>query len=1066
MFKSSGNNNSGGDLPNPWGIWRKAAWFGIAFFCCAEASIFLSVPHHPYLTFWLPAGLYVAVLLLNETRIWPWLILAALPANLAFDWLHGTPWLDIFLFYGTNTAQAVTGAWLVRRFVAERPVLSSHLELLGLLGFSGLFSTLLGATMGATVLAVTHLTASFEQDWVGWWGANLVGILMLAPFILTWFSGPDAYHQRIYNLRKKGWEALLLILLSFVATGCLLYLDHGIVSPNNALLWLPILWAALRFGPRGATAICLLVLLPVAFFTTQFLIGLPPDQIASGKYVWIMQLFFSVAILAGVVLSVMLRERDHKIDELRQSEERFRQLTEAAFEGICISKNGRILDLNNQALKIFGCAREEIIGKEILEWVAPESRAQVAEAIRTRQESLYEHRLLRKDGSSFVAESQARVLGVGDRQVRMTAVRDITERKRTEQDLRRERDRAQGYLDTVEAIIVALDSEGRIELINQKGCRLLGYQESELLGQSWFTTCLPQQEARDNDIPHFQKLMNGEIQGNEYLENCVLTRSGELRRIAWHKSLVQDEQGRIVGSLCAGEDITARKLAEESTTRLATAVDQSAEAIVITDATGSIVYVNPAFSKITGYTREDVMGQTPRLLKSGKHAAEFYQQLWSNLTAGQVWRGHLINRRKNGQFYESDATISPVRNAAGQIVNYVSVAKDVTREVALEDQLRQSQKMEAFGQLAGGVAHDFNNIMAIIQMQASLLKIGGTLSAEQTRIADEIIVTVKRAAALTSQLLLFSRKKPIQPQDLDLNVSLGNMTKMLQRALGETIQMQIHFSAEPMFINVDPGMIDQVLLNLSVNARDAMPQGGRLVIATTPVEFDKLITAQSALARPGSFVCLSVADTGCGIPKENLAKIFEPFYTTKDVGKGTGLGLATVFGIVQQHQGWINVYSEVGQGTTFKIYFPRLSAVNDQKTTSRTGATAPRGTETILLVEDEPPMRDIVQIYLTKLGYQVIAAPTGVKAMEVWKEHRQKIRLLLTDMVMPDGMTGNELAERLLRDNPQLKVIYTSGYSPEIAGKDLPIQEGVNFIAKPFESYLLAQTIRNRLDQS
>jgi len=936
MFKSFGNNNSGDALPNPGKIWRKAAWFGFAFFCCAEASVFLSVPHHPYVTFWLPAGLYVAVLLLNETRIWPWLILAALPANLAFDGLHGTPCLDIFLFYGANTIQAVTGAWLVRRFVAERPILSSHFELLGLLLFSGLFSTLLGATLGATVLMATHLTPSFGQTFAGWWGTNLVGILVLAPFILTWFSGPDAYHRRIFNLRKRGWEALLLILSSFIATSYVLCFDQGILSPNKALIWLPMLWAALRFGPRGVTAICLLVMLPVAFFTTQFLIGLTPDQIASGNYVSIMQLSFSVAVLAGVVLAVMLRERDQKMDELRESEERFRLLTDAAFEGICISENGRILDLNNQALKIFGCAREEIIGKEILDWVAPESRKQVTEAIRTRRESLYEHRLLRKDGSSFVAESQARVVTLGDRQLRMTAFRDITEHKQS----------------------------------------------------------------------------------------------------------------------------------EESTTRLATAVEQSAEVILITDAAGRIVYVNPAFTKITGYTREEVMGHTPRIIKSGKHDAAFYQQLWADLSAGQVWSGHLINRQKNGQLYESDATISPVRNAAGRIVNYVSVAKDVTREVALEAQLRQSQKMEAFGQLAGGVAHDFNNIMAIIQMQASLLKIGGTLSTEQTRIADEIVVTVKRAAALTSQLLLFSRKKPIQPQDLDLNVSLGGMTKMLQRALGETVQMQIHFSAEPMFINVDPGMMDQLLLNLSVNARDAMPQGGHLVIATAPVEFDKLITDQSALARPGSFVCLSVADTGCGIPKADLAKIFEPFYTTKDVGKGTGLGLATVFGIVQQHQGWINVYSEVGRGTTFKIYFPRLPGVTDQKMTPRPNANAPRGNETILLVEDEPPMRDIVQIYLTKLGYQVLTAPTGVKALEVWKEHRQKIRLLLTDMVMPDGMTGNELAERLLRDNPQLKVIYTSGYSPEIAGKDLPIQEGVNFIAKPFESHQLAQTIRNRLDQA
>jgi len=252
---------------------------------------------------------------------------------------------------------------------------------------------------------------------------------------------------------------------------------------------------------------------------------------------------------------------------------------------------------------------------------------------------------------------------------------------------------------------------------------------------------------------------------------------------------------------------------------------------------------------------------------------------------------------------------------------------------------------------------------------------------------------------------------------------------------------------------------------LTVNARDAMPDGGQLVVETSGVEFDEFAAAQSAQARPGSFVCLSVSDSGCGIPREILPKIFEPFFTTKDVGRGTGLGLATVFGIVQQHQGWINVYSEVGRGTTFRVYLPRL-ARNAAAAAAAQPALSPKpgGRETILLVEDDPALRLAVRDSLARLGYRILEAPTGVKALEVWNQNRGEIRLLLTDLVMPDGMTGKNLAQRLLQENPALKVIYMSGYSAEVVGKDFPLQEGYNFLTKPFQSHKLAITIRDRLD--
>jgi len=288
---------------------------------------------------------------------------------------------------------------------------------------------------------------------------------------------------------------------------------------------------------------------------------------------------------------------------------------------------------------------------------------------------------------------------------------------------------------------------------------------------------------------------------------------------------------------------------------------------------------------------------------------------------------------------------------------------------------------------------------------------------------------------------------------------------MLRRILGEQVQMQLKYAAHPLLVHADPGMLDQVLMNLAVNSRDAMPKGGQLVIETSTAEFSEPTAAASPQVRPGAFVCLSVTDTGCGIPKDVLPRIFEPFFTTKDVGKGTGLGLATVFGIVQQHQGWVNVYSEVDRGTTFRIYLPRLITAANENEARLTLATSRGGNETILLVEDEVTLRISVRSALMRLGYRVLEAATGNEAIKVWHEHRHEIKLLLTDMVMPEGTNGRELAERLSAESPNLKVIYTSGYSTEVAGPDLQLEDGVNFLSKPFEAHKLARTIRAQLDR-
>jgi CheY-like chemotaxis protein len=371
--------------------------------------------------------------------------------------------------------------------------------------------------------------------------------------------------------------------------------------------------------------------------------------------------------------------------------------------------------------------------------------------------------------------------------------------------------------------------------------------------------------------------------------------------------------------------------------------------------------------------------------------------------------------------------------------------------------------MEAIGQLAGGVAHDFNNILTVIHGHASLLLSNSTLTGTSVRSAQQIGQAAERAAALTRQLLTFSRRQVIQPRSLDLNEVVSNMTRMLGRLLGEDVALQLQYSPQPAWVKADASMMEQVLLNLAVNARDAMPKGGKLTvkIALENIEDHEVIHPD---ARAGRFVCLHTSDTGCGIAPEILPRIFEPFFTTKEVGKGTGLGLATVYGIIKQHDGWIEVDSEPTRGSTFRVFLP--IGPRPAGTTDDHSAETPvkGGNETILVVEDESPVRDLVCSFLSARGYKILEAESGAKALELWKTTKDNIDLVLTDLVMPDRVNGRELAEKLWTDKPNLKIIFTSGYSADVVGKDFVLRDGLNYLQKPYHPIKLARAVRECLD--
>ena len=485
-----------------------------------------------------------------------------------------------------------------------------------------------------------------------------------------------------------------------------------------------------------------------------------------------------------------------------------------------------------------------------------------------------------------------------------------------------------------------------------------------------------------------------------YEEN-VTTVDGKLSSFLSTKGPMIDEQGNVIGLFGIARDITRSKKAEAERNRLAAAIEQAGETVVITDPHGMILFVNPTFERTTGYTLQEVIGQNPRILKSGKQADEFYSRIWRTISGGHTWEGRMVNKRKDGTFYTEDATISPVLDAAGKIVNYVAVKRDITEHLRLSDQFQQSQKMESVGRLAGGVAHDFNNLLTVITGYSELLLQKMGKETTMYRDVEEIKRAGDRAASLTQQLLAFSRKQIIEPKIVHLGSLISDMQKMLTRLIGEDISIQVTTDIGLGSVKVDPGQFQQILMNLVVNARDAMPDGGKIRIETANVDLEEAYYAVHPYTPPGRYVKLSISDTGIGMSEEVKAQIFEPFFTTKKIGSGTGLGLAMVYGAVKQSNGFIEVHSEVGKGTTFNIYLPRLEKETSQPAKDDRPQDMRGGTETVLLVEDEDIVRNLCFQILERLGYKVLQSRDGAEAIALARGYDDRIDLLLTDVVMP-----------------------------------------------------------------
>ncbi len=526
---------------------------------------------------------------------------------------------------------------------------------------------------------------------------------------------------------------------------------------------------------------------------------------------------------------------------------------------------------------------------------------------------------------------------------------------------------------------------------------------------------------------------------------------------------LKEERDLIDGIARALSEAVEHKQAQKERERLTHAIEQAAETIVITDAEGAIQYVNPAFEQITGYTCEEAIGQNPRILKSGQQDDAFYKDMWDTLTRGDVWNGRIVNKRKDHTLYTEEATISPVRDASGRTVNYVAVKRDITEEMKLEEQLHQAQKMEAVGRLAGGVAHDFNNMLSVIFGNAEL----ALSQVDPSRPLHENLLEIQRAAQrsadLTRQLLAFARKQTVSPKVLDLNETVESMFKMLQRLIGEDIALTWRPAAELWPVKMDPSQVDQALANLCVNSRDAIDGVGKITIETENVRFGEAYCVDHPGLVPGQYVQLAVSDNGCGMGAETLARVFEPFFTTKGAGEGTGLGLATVHGVVKQNDGFVNAYSEPGHGSTFRIYLPRHMGKAEQLRAQGPHEPASRGHETVLFVEDERAILKLGKAMLESLGYRVLTAGTPGEAIRLAEEHPSEIHLLVTDVVMPE-MNGRDLAKRILTLYPGIKRLFMSGYTANVIAHRGVLAEGVHFMEKPFSQQDIASKVRETLN--
>ncbi len=748
---------------------------------------------------------------------------------------------------------------------------------------------------------------------------------------------------------------------------------------------------------------------------------------------------------------------------MKQNQKKYQNIVRTSIDGYweIEGSTGKILDVNMVYCEMSGYSREELLKMSIEDLEARESKEDLKSHLQKLRESgsdRFETIHRRKDGRLIDVEISSTYLEI-EGGIILVFSRDITERKRAEEALRNQTAHLRTLIQTIPDLVWLKDPNGIYLSCNAKFERFFGAKEADIIGKTDF-------EFVDKELAEFfRKNDKAAIDArkprmNE--EEIIYAYDGQRALLETIKTPMYDSEGNLVGVLGIARDITDRRQAERNVLRLATAIEQADALVVITDKNGSIEYVNSAFERVTGYSCDEAVGENLRILKSGKQDEHFYSEMWDTILEGRVWKGRLTNRKKDGALYEEHATIAPVKDDSGEIVNFVTVKRDVTREVQLERRIFQAQKMEAIGTLAGGVAHDFNNILGVIvgytEFAIESAEPGSSLQYD----LHHVLNAAMRAKDLVKQILTFSRETEQEKRPINLKLAILEALILLRASLPTTIEIKQNLQSEAL-VMIDSTQVHQIMMNLCSNARHAMrKQGGIIRVALESVVLGGGSEIKHQGIMPGPYVVLTISDTGHGMDQETKDRIFDPFFTTKEKSEGTGMGLSVVHGIVKSCGGAINVYSEPGEGSSFELFFPAIEGKLDQE--ARIEKPIPKGTEHILLVDDEPFLLELLKKLFESLGYKATARTSSVEALELFKSEPEKFDLVITDMTMPI-MTGETLAQKIMAIRADIPIILCTGFNERIT-EDIVKRTGIRkLVFKPIIKRDIAEIVRVVLDE-
>jgi two-component system, cell cycle sensor histidine kinase and response regulator CckA len=1022
----------------------------VTYLLAAEIGLRLSLAPGQVSSLWPAAGVALAFLWRLGPRYAPGVFLGTVLAS-----LHGGYDPRLALAFGVgNTLAALVGVHLLRSLPDFHSTLDRLGDVLGLT-FASALAPIVSATVGVVAISALQVypAPSIERQWLTYWSGEVLGTLVAAPLVMVWLRRP--YWRRASPAVLGEIVILALVLVGVTWT---VYV-RGL--PRPSLIYPILMWAALRFDVRGATAAAVTV---ATIAATATLAGLgplvAPEPLQTTAS---LQIVLAVTVVMGLVIGSVTAERQRALGAWQAATEDLRAVFNAApLAIVATDERCRIIRWNEGAERMFGWTRAEVVGKPLP--YIPEDRQPEYDALVDRQErgeAIVGYETVRRHKDGHRIHVSLSLAGIRDARGRLTGsmavLEDIGVRRAEQERLRESEARLYTALESLPFEFWIRDDQGRYVVQNSASTRRLGRRIGAppappdafaVSHEAWMES---ERRAFAGEVVH------GEV--------AYALPDGPRHYYSVQAPILND--GAVTGVLGCNIDITERKRAEAALARqkeiLQTIFDHVPAMICFLDAAGEFQWVNRGWRERLGWSLEEMAGRDMM--------AEFYpdprhrtQMLDLMRVADSQWND-CRTRVRRGETV--DAAWAFVRLSDGTTIGIgqdVSERKSAERALRMsEAQLRQSQKMEAVGRLAGGVAHDFNNLLTSILGHTELML--DELPGDHALRADlgEIRHAAERAADLTTQLLAFSRKQVIEPRILDLNETIGRIAGMLRRLIGEHIELATALEPTLGRVLADSGQLEQVLVNLVVNARDAMPEGGRLRIETANVVLDAAFAREHEGAHPGPYVMLAVIDEGAGIDPEIQPHIFEPFFTTKDKAKGTGLGLATVYGIVKQSGGYVTVESAQERGTTMRVHLP-LAVVTSLPAAAAQEERATKGSETILLVEDEDSVRGLARRILARAGYTVLTARDADEATRVSAQYEDPIELLLTDVIMA-GLSGPRLAEALIRLRPELGVLFMSGYNEDTIIRQGVLRQGVAYLQKPFTPSGLTGRVREALDE-